>query len=98
MRKKFRPMTPMFLLLAALSFTACGGSGDEVDPLDRELDLAMAQDSLASLADTAMFRLRRHLAGTHPRRHRPGRPIRHPIRSRPQRRHTATWRCPPEPS
>lgn len=54
MRKKFRPMPPMFLLLAALSFTACGGSGDEVDPLDRELDLAMADDSLAALEDTAI--------------------------------------------
>ena len=54
MRKKFRPMTPMFLLLAALSFASCGGSGDEVDPLDRELDLAMADDSLAALSDTAV--------------------------------------------
>jgi len=54
MRKKFRPMTPMFILFAALSVAACGGSGDEVDPLDRELDLAMAQDSLAVLGDTAM--------------------------------------------
>ena len=54
MRKKFRLLSPMFLLFAAASFAACGGSGDEEDPLDRELDLAMAQDSLAALADTAM--------------------------------------------
>lgn len=54
MRKKFRLLSPMFLLFAAVSMVACGGSGDEEDPLDRELDLAMAQDSLAALADTAM--------------------------------------------
>ncbi len=54
MRKKFRVLSPLLLLLAGLSFAACGGSGDEEDPLDRELDLAMAQDSLAALADTAM--------------------------------------------
>jgi len=54
MRKKIRPLTPMFTLFAALSVATCGGSGDEVDPLDRELDLAMAQDSLAAIGDTAM--------------------------------------------
>ena len=53
MRKKFSLMSPLFLVLAAVSVAACGGSDDEVDPLDRELDLAMAQDSLAALADTA---------------------------------------------
>jgi hypothetical protein len=54
MRKKFRLLSPVFLMFAAVSLAACGGSADEEDPLDRELDLAMAQDSLASLADTAM--------------------------------------------
>ena len=54
MRKKFRLLSPVLLMFAAVSLTACGGSADEEDPLDRELDLAMAQDSLASLADTAM--------------------------------------------
>ena len=53
MRKKFRLMSPLLLLIAGFSLAACGGSDDEVDPLDRELDLAMAQDSLAALADTA---------------------------------------------
>jgi len=54
MRKKFRPMFPLFLILAAFATAACGGSGDEDDPLDRELDLAMAEDSLAALADTTL--------------------------------------------
>jgi len=54
MRKKFRMLSPVFLLAAAVSLAACGGAGDEEDPLDRELDLAMAQDSLAALSDTAM--------------------------------------------
>jgi hypothetical protein len=54
MRKKFRVLSPVFLFLAAASLAACGASGDEEDPLDRELDLAMAQDSLSALADTAM--------------------------------------------
>ncbi len=54
MRKKFRLMSPALLLIAGLSLAACGGSADEDDPLDRELDLAMAQDSLAALADTSM--------------------------------------------
>jgi len=54
MRKKFRLMSPALLLIAGLSLAACGGSADEDDPLDRELDLAMAQDSMAALADTSM--------------------------------------------
>ncbi|MBT8477322.1 MAG: hypothetical protein KJO06_00290 [Gemmatimonadetes bacterium] len=54
MRKKFRTLSPVFMLLATVSLAACGGTGDEEDPLDRELDLAMAQDSLAVLADTAI--------------------------------------------
>jgi hypothetical protein len=54
MRKKFRLWSPVFLMFAAVSVAACGGSDDEVDPLDRELDLAMAQDSLAALADTSV--------------------------------------------
>ncbi|MCL7970801.1 MAG: hypothetical protein M8866_01760 [marine benthic group bacterium] len=54
MRNKFRSMTPVFLLFAAGFLAACGNSADEVDPLDRELDLAMAEDSLAALSDTAM--------------------------------------------
>lgn len=54
MRKKFRLLSPVLLLIAGLSLAACGGSADEDDPLDRELDLAMAQDSLAALADTSM--------------------------------------------
>jgi hypothetical protein len=54
MRKKFRPVFPLFLILTAFALTACGGSGDEDDPLDRELDLAMAEDSLAALADTTL--------------------------------------------
>jgi hypothetical protein len=54
MRKKFRPMLTLFVAMAAASISACGGSGDEEDPLDRELDLAMAQDSLAAPSDTAM--------------------------------------------
>lgn len=54
MRKKFRMLSPAFMLFAAVSLAACGGTGDESDPLDRELDLAMAQDSLAAFADTAM--------------------------------------------
>jgi hypothetical protein len=54
MRKKFRPVFPLFLILTAFALAACGGSGDEDDPLDRELDLAMAEDSLAALADTTL--------------------------------------------
>jgi hypothetical protein len=54
MRKKFRMLSPVLLMFAAVSLAACGGSDDEVDPLDRELDLAMAQDSLAALADTSV--------------------------------------------
>jgi len=54
MRKKFRLMSPALLLVAGFSLAACGGSADEEDPLDRELDLAMAQDSLAVLADTSI--------------------------------------------
>jgi len=54
MRKKFRPVFPLFLILTAFAMAACGGSGDEDDPLDRELDLAMAEDSLAALADTTL--------------------------------------------
>ena len=54
MRKKFRPVFPLFLILTSFALAACGGSGDEDDPLDRELDLAMAEDSLAALADTTL--------------------------------------------
>lgn len=54
MRKKFRFMLPLLALSAGLPLMACGGSGDEADPLDRELDLAMAEDSLAALEDTAL--------------------------------------------
>ncbi|MDP2471061.1 MAG: hypothetical protein Q8W45_01825 [Candidatus Palauibacterales bacterium] len=53
MCKKFSSMSTLFVLLAGLSL-ACGGSSDEADPLDRELDLAMAGDSLAVPGDTAM--------------------------------------------
>lgn len=45
---------PLLLLVASVPLTACGGGGDEVDPLDRELDLAMADDSLSAPADTAV--------------------------------------------
>jgi hypothetical protein len=54
MLRKFRMSLPLLLFVAAVPFLACGGGGDEADPLDRELDLAMADDSLAALADTAM--------------------------------------------
>ncbi len=54
MRKKFTMLTPVLLMFAAGILAACGNAGDEADPLDRELDLAMAEDSLAALADTAM--------------------------------------------
>jgi hypothetical protein len=54
MLRKFRTSMPLLLFVAAVPFMACGGGGDEADPLDRELDLAMADDSLAALADTAM--------------------------------------------
>ena len=54
MLRKFRMSMPLLLFVAAVPFAACGGGGDEADPLDRELDLAMADDSLAALADTAM--------------------------------------------
>lgn len=54
MRSKWRSLIPAFLSLTVLLVAACGGGGDEVDPLDRELDLAMADDSLAALSDTAM--------------------------------------------
>lgn len=43
--RKFFP-----LLTAVMLFTACGGD-DQAD-LDREMDLALAEDSLAELADT----------------------------------------------
>ena len=56
MLRKFRMSMPLLLFVAAVPFLACGGGGDEADPLDRELDLAMADDSLAALADTAMGR------------------------------------------
>jgi len=49
MRKKFRPALLMFLSFAALA-AACGPA-DEPDPVDRELDLAMADDSLAAIDD-----------------------------------------------
>ena len=49
MRKKFRPALLMFLSFAALA-AACGPA-DESDPVDRELDLAMADDSLAAIDD-----------------------------------------------
>lgn len=54
MRKKFTMLTPVLLLFVAGGLAACGNAGDEADPLDRELDLAMAEDSLAALSDTAM--------------------------------------------
>lgn len=53
MREKSRWMAPLPLALAVF-LAACGGGGDEADPLDRELDLAMAEDSLAALADTSL--------------------------------------------
>ncbi len=49
MRKKFRPALLLFLSFAAL--TAACGPADEADPVDRELDLAMADDSLAAIDD-----------------------------------------------
>jgi len=54
MRKKFRLMSRVFLLGAVAWMAACGSPDDERDPLDRELDLAMAQDSASSPGDTAM--------------------------------------------
>ena len=49
MRKKLRPALLLFLLFAAQ--TAACAPADEADPVDRELDLAMADDSLAAIDD-----------------------------------------------
>lgn len=54
MRKKFRLMSRLVVLGAAVWVAGCGASDDEPDPLDRELDLAMAQDSAALPGDTAV--------------------------------------------
>lgn len=50
MRRMFRLTTFLFLSLAMVT-VACGGGDDDVDAVDRELDLAMAGDSLAELDD-----------------------------------------------
>lgn len=42
-----------FPLLAAVAVFAAGCGGDDQSDLDRELDLALAEDSLAELGDTA---------------------------------------------
>jgi hypothetical protein len=54
MRKKFRLMSRLVVLGAAVWVAGCGASDDEPDPLDRELDLAMAGDSSGVPADTAL--------------------------------------------
>jgi hypothetical protein len=54
MRKKFRLMSRLVVLGTAVWVAGCGTSDDEPDPLDRELDLAMAQDSSSVPADTAV--------------------------------------------
>lgn len=56
MRKKFRLASRLFLLGSALWISGCGGGDENPDPLDRELDLAMAEDSSALPGDTAMAR------------------------------------------
>lgn len=43
----------VFPLFAALAMIAAGCGGDEQSDLDREMDLALAEDSLAELGDTA---------------------------------------------
>ena len=50
MRRMFRLTTLLFLSLAVVT-AACGSDNDDLDALDRELDLAMAEDSLAELDD-----------------------------------------------
>src|SRR5690606_26359668 len=43
----------IFPLLAAVAMVAAGCGGDEQSDLDREMDLALAEDSLGELGDTA---------------------------------------------
>jgi hypothetical protein len=53
MRKKFIPTALLFMSIAVLA--ACGDrSAEDLDAVDRELDLAMAGDSMASLDDAPL--------------------------------------------
>lgn len=92
MRKKFTVPTAMLVALVSLTgITACGDRvGDDLESVDRELDLAMAEDSAAELQDLPDQAQQEHARTTAPP------PASPPPASTPQRR-TRTVEPEPEP-